>query len=174
MRWSKQVVVPLLCMVVGLAMIVTAAGIVSNTIENPNNVVSGTTAITLSLQLATDLSTTYRGSASDWVAGNVYQNQPYVMKLAYTVNAHVIGLLICFEFDKSPVNASDVQLSWTDGATVAWTAVTFSASGGTATGSFAPIQPNPAKGESANYYLSLTYTVTGAFDFKIWATGTPS
>jgi len=164
---------PILAILVGVAMVVSAIGIVSNTVEKENNVVprpiSGE-AVNITLLPADDLSAVLRGTALDYAAGDVYACQAYVMKLSYAVNISVTNMVLMFQFSKSVINTTDVFLNWTDGDH-AWTSLSFTVNGDTILASFVPGTENYAKGDTARYYLSLTYAVLGAFDFKVWAEG---
>lgn len=145
MRTTKQMGLPILAMVFGLAMIVSAIAIVSNQLSY-RNVVGGKLVI-----------------SSDWDNSSKDAGVTYSLNISYTSPVGIPGGTLMFEFKCPGIDASSVSLQYLVGTT--WTNATFvTGVSGDVTYSAGAI-PGGATGTLA---MRLTYNQVGTFDMTIW------
>jgi len=167
MKARNELIIPLLAIVVGVGMIVTAVGIVrvSNIVERNNQVSDVSSLVHIEIQPPT--------SGLDWVNGSALVGTTYNCKVYWSATAAISSANVVVTFQKSLViNTTDINMSWSMGAT---TPIVFqSTAGDTIHGIIGLPSYNMAAGESATYDIQLTYNVPGDYNFQLYVEGAPA
>lgn len=155
---------PILAIILGFGMIVGAVAIVrlSNIVENTN-----VSELPITVQLKST-SLTPGGDLPDYAPGPMVPGQTYDTVVSYTTTKAVDSAAIIVEFAKTGINATDVLMSWTDVSV--WHSIVWTDNGDVLHGTLGFVGSQPA-GAIANYYATLSYAVTGTFNFKVWVEG---
>jgi len=170
MKVSKQLVVPLFCMVIGLAMIVSA-GIVSNVAERTNHVMPKPIPLSVSILGTTEIPPALGGDRSDWVNGSLYIGDVVDAKVYLYAGGSASGVSIVVQVGKTGINATDVTVQWSDGV-ASWTTVSWTDNGDTVNGTIGLTGVNYSTGQDARYFVLVSFSVAGDYTTDIWADGT--
>ena len=168
MRIGSKLSAPLLAIIVGIAMIVSAGLIVSNVAERSNHVIPKPIPVTVTLQDTDEIPLALGGDHVNWTAGDAYLFEVYDGKVYLYANASATDVSIVVEFSKLGINATDVVLQWTDGVN-AWTTVAWEDRGNSLAGTIGAIGVDYPVGDSARYYFVLTYMIPGDYTGRFWA-----
>ena len=162
----KGLAIPLLAIVVGVCMIVTAVGIVrvSNVVERSNQVADVTSLVHLEIKSST--------LGPNWVNGSASIGTTYYCKAYWSSTAAINQASVVISFHKETViNTTDVSVSWSMGA---WTPITFqSVAPDTIRGIIGLSSFALGSGETATYELQLMYNVPGGYDAQLYVEGIP-
>ena len=146
MKTRNGLVIPLLAIVVGLGMIVSAGVIVSNVLQYQN----GVSGVSL---------------ASTWADGSKVIGTQYSFSVSYVSPAGTPNAVIVFEFNATGILPADVTLEHNTGVG-GYVLVTFvQTSSNTIRGTSLTI----AGGTGGGYDYHLTYNDFGTFSMKVWA-----
>jgi hypothetical protein len=170
MKIGRQLVVPLLCMIVGIAMIVTAAGIVSNVAERTNHVTPKPIPLAISILDTTEIPVALGGDRPDWANGTMYLSDTVDAKVYLYASGPATAVSIVFQVGKAGVNATDVTIQWSDGVS-AWTSVTWADAGDILTGTIGATGVGYNTGDDARYFVLVSFHVAGDYANQVWAEG---
>jgi len=168
MKLRNSIVMPLLAIIVGLSMVVSAGLIVSNVVERHNHVLP-TEVVWLEMR-DTVLPEAIGPDLTNYSEEDGYMGTPMDFNLYVKANASVSAVSIIVQFEKSTLNASDVSMSWSD-SDGPWNVITWVVVSGVMTGHIGPTSGYGADND-ANYYLTLSFNVPGDYTMMIWAEGT--
>jgi len=167
MKARNGLIIPLLAILVGTCMIVTAIGIVrvSNVAERNNQVSDVSSLVHIEIQPPT--------SGTSWVNGSSLMGVTLSCKVFWSASATINSASVVVSFHKDMIiNTTDVSLSWSMGA---FTPVVFqNVSPDTVRGVIGLSSFIIISGETATYEVQLTYNVPGNFNAQLYVEGIPA
>ena len=169
MKARNGLIIPLLAILVGVGMIVTAAGVVtvSNIVPRHNEVTDVTSLMHIDIQASSTLPNWANGSAS---IGTVYNCNIF---WSSTAAIHSVSVVVLFQ--KPSIATTDVSMTFMQLPGSVWTPVTFEP--GTASDTIRGTLGSPfavGAGESATYAIQLAYNVPGNYAAQLYVEGIPT
>ena len=167
MKARNGLIIPLLAILVGTCMIVTAIGTVrvSNVAERNNQVSDVSSLVHIEIQPPT--------SGTSWVNGSTLVGTTLSCKVYWSATAPINQASVVIFFHKDTViNTTDVSLSWSMGAftpTVFENTAPDTIRGVIGLSSFAIVA-----GDHPTYDVQLSYNVPGNYDVQLYVEGIPA
>ena len=159
---------PILAMLVGVSMIVTAAGIVSNVAERTNHVEPKPIPLTISILGTTEIPVPLGGDRPDWTNDTMYLDDTVDAKVYLYANGPAASVNIVFGVSKAGINATDVTVQWSDGV-ASWTTIVWIDAGDNLTGTIGALHVDYSAGQDARYYVLVSFHVAGDYVSQVWA-----
>ena len=159
---------PMLAIVVGLAMIVGAIGIVSNKLTLPNTVTAQ--PITLTQESINTVGMPASGlEHPNWASGIVVVGITYDMGIRLASTASLPAVIVSFEIHKTvSLDGTDVSVKYYDG--VVWQVLSMTKTDDHLAGTYGPAGGFPVvAGYNVLTPLLVTYNVAGAFTTDVQA-----